>query len=666
MSHLNALSLSQKYTLWNRAIAEYFLSNNSNEQEIYLTISPKSLAAAFAKVQVTLLSPEEAEQDFVDVVSSAYRHRVLSYSAGFSVLHGDDENGFPKYIAFLALCVLAAYRMRSDEEVSTGAYYPRLAELLGCKIVRGFPEGFHTDEFEKLWKLLNKWLKQKKSLLLAMPEANTAKKIYIAFPLTHVPLRQVDIEKLPNFFAWAGYTPGQIAPINKLEVDISRWGSCYFTLTGKKALADKRLKAVIAQVNNELELWDGAINDSYSKRSASVEILLDIVRRQPQLSFLPRCPDLFPSFFDCEELYLESSGEGWYNPISLGEKNGRDLREGFSWSTKSNNIQFVLQRAGCSAIALAPSSDYTGFVSRHSLPSGIACNVLVHEDVTKNAREYFEEISSRSFNPIHDKRLPNGWCLFRDVKAEKYVANIPSGLESLYVESAVEIVLSGGLRLGKKAAWLLGAPPRLMITGLQEGQQPKIDGIPITIAEDGTLVDLSHLMHPGVHRIEVGSVYKNIEIVEPEINFDRERQNFYRTSVTGSHVALPPGNWTIIGANPGEVTQATIYESQQGIIVKSSFQAVWAIEFGSGTGARVVCLAKSPPCPKTLKLSIAKTQIPSEIERWTSLVYNAAIRRPKLASIYDEEKASNLQVAWKGYMQAAREIKRQQKRRYKR
>ncbi|MHC5827974.1 MAG: hypothetical protein ACYT04_71820, partial [Nostoc sp.] len=117
--------------------------------------------------------------------------------------------------------------------------------------------------------------------------------------------------------------------------------------------------------------------------------------------------------------------------------------------------------------------------------------------------------------------------------------NIPSGLESLYVESAVDIVLSGGLRLGKKSAWLLGAPPRLMITGLQEGQQPKIDGIPITIAEDGTLIDLSHLMHPGVHRIEVGSVYKNIEIVEPEINFDRERQNFYRTSVTGSHVVSP-------------------------------------------------------------------------------------------------------------------------------
>ncbi|MHC5730931.1 MAG: hypothetical protein ACYTXY_43880, partial [Nostoc sp.] len=110
-------SLSLKYTHWNRAIAEYFLSNNSNEQEIYLTISPRSLAAAFAKVQVTPLSPKEAEQDFVDVVSSAYRHRVLSYSAGFSVLHGDDENGFPKYIAFLALCVLAAYRMHSDEEV---------------------------------------------------------------------------------------------------------------------------------------------------------------------------------------------------------------------------------------------------------------------------------------------------------------------------------------------------------------------------------------------------------------------------------------------------------------------------------------------------------------------------------------------------------------------
>lgn len=499
MSHQKALSISEKYALWNRAIAEYFLLHNSHEQEIYLTISPRSLAAAYAKVRLIQLSPQEAEEDFIDVVSSVYHHRVLSYSAGLRVFRGDDEDGFPKCIAFLALCVLAAYRMHSDGEVTAKAYYPRLAETLRCKIDGVHPQGFNIEEFEKLWILLNKWLQQKKSAFLAMPDANTGAKRYIAFPLTHVPLRQVDIEKLPEFFAWACYTPGQIAPLNKLEADILRWGNCYFTLTGRKALADKRRKAVIAQVNNELELWDGAVNDSYGRRSASVEILLDIVRRQPQFSFLPRCPDSFPSFFKYGELHLESSGEGWYNPIALAEKNGRDLREGFSWATKSTNIEFVLKRAGCCAIALAPSSDYTGFVSRHSLPSGIACNVLVHEDVANDAREYLEEISSRSFNPIRDKRLPDGWCLFRDVKAERYVADVRSGLESLYVESTVDIVLSGGLRLGKKSAWLLGAPPRLIITGLQEGQQPKINGVPVTIAEDGTLVDLSHLMHPGIH-----------------------------------------------------------------------------------------------------------------------------------------------------------------------
>lgn len=664
MSHLNALSASEKYALWNRAIAEYFLVNNSNEQEIYLAISPKSLAAAFAKVQTAPLLPEQAEQDFIDVVSFAYHHKVLSYSAGLRVLHGVDKNTLPKCIAFLALCVLAAYRMHSDEKITAKAYYPRLAELLKCKMIGAYPEGFDTKEFEQLWKLLNKWLCEKKSVVLAMPEANTGAKKYIAFPLNHVPLRQVDIEKLPEFFVWAGYTPRQIVSTNKLEADISRWGNCYFTLTGRQALADKRIKAVIAQVNNELELWDGAVNDSYGRRSATVEVLLDIIRRQAQFSFLARCPDSFPSFFDCGELHLESSGEGWYNPIALVEKNGRDLHEGFSWTTKSKDVQFVLKRAGCSAIPLAPSSDYTGFISRHSLPSGIACNVLVHKDFADDAREYLEEVSSRSLSIISNKGLPAGWCLFRDVKAKCHVADVPSGLESLYVESTVDIVLSGGLRLGKKSAWLLGAPPRLMITGLQEGQQPNINGVPVTISEDGTLLDLSHLMHPGIYLIEVGSVRKNIEIVEPEINFNKERQNFYLTNVIGSHVALPPGNWTIIGANPGEVTQAT-YEFQQGIIVKSSFQAAWAIQVGSGSGARVVCLAKNPPYPQIPKLSTINNRIPPAIESWTSLVYSAAVRRPKLASIYDEEKASDLQAVWKAYMQAAQRIKRGQKRRRK-
>lgn len=663
MRHLNALSLSEKYGLWNRALAEYFLVHNSpHEQEIYLTISPRSLAAAYAKMGQIQLSPQEAEEDFIDVVSSTYHHRVLSYSAGLSVFSRDGEDGFPKCIAFLALCVLAAYRMHSDGEVTATAYYPRLAEILRCKIDRTYPEGFNTEEFEKLWIFLKKWLQQRKSVFLAIPEANAEAKRYIAFPLTHVPLRQVDIEKLPEFFAWAGYTPRQIAPLNKLEADILRWGNCYFTLTGRKALGDKRLKAVIAQVNNELELWDGAVNDSHGRRSASIEILLDIVRRQPQFSFLPRCPDSFPSSFNYGELNLESSGEGWYNPITITEKNGRDLREGFSWTTKTNNIEFVLKRSGCSAIALAASSDYTGFVSRHSLPSGIACNVLVHEDVTNDAKKYLEEVSSRSINPIRDKRLPEGWCWFRDVKAERYVENVSSGLESLYVESTVDIVLSGGLRIGKKSAWLLGAPPRLMIMGLQQGQQPKINGVPVSISADGTLFDCSHLMHPGIHLIEVGSVRKNIEIVEPEINLPQERKNFYLVNLTGSHIALPPGNWIIIGANPGEITQPS-YQSPQGIIVKSSFTSAWAIEVGSRSGARVVCLAKNPPCPQTPKLHTANYRITPEIESWTSLIYNAAVRRPKLASIYDEEKVFNLQKVWQTYMQAAQQIKRGQKRR---
>lgn len=664
MSHLNALSLSQKYSFWNRALAEYFFSKDFNGRTIYLTISPKSLAAVCAKCttyQENQLSPQEAEQDFIDVVSYAYCRRVLSYSAGLSVFYGEDENGFPKCIAFLALCVLAAYRMHSDKQLSAKAYYPRLASILKCNLEGNYPKGFNTEEFGELWIRLNKWVEQKQLASLAMPE-NDARKKYIAFPLTHVPLRQVDIEKLPEFFAWADYNPRQTVPTNKLKEDILRWGNSYFTLSGKQALADKRLKAVIAQINNELEMWDGEFNDSYGRRSASVEILLDFVRRQSFFSFLPKCPDSFPISFDCEELSLESNGEGWYDPISLTEKNGQDLHEGFSWATKSNNTEFVLKRTGCSAITLAPSSNYTGFVSRHSLPYGIACNVLVHEDCMSDAKEYLEEVSSSNLNTIRHKGFPDGWSLFRNVKAQRYETNVPTGLESLYVESTVDIVLSGGLRLGKKSAWLLGAPPRLIITGLQQGQQPKIDGIPVTISEDETLADLSHLMEPGVHFIEVGSVCKKIEIVEPQINFTHGKDNLNPIHVTGSHIALPPGNWTIIGANPGEIAQAT-YESQQGVIVKSSFQAVWAIEVSWTSGARVVYLAKNPHYPQLSKLFTTNNRIGTEIESWTSLVYNAAIRRPKFASIYNKEKALNLQVIWKAYMQAAKKIKRGQKRR---
>jgi hypothetical protein len=271
-----------------------------------------------------------------------------------------------------------------------------------------------------------------------------------------------------------------------------------------------------------------------------------------------------PAIFDDGVHYLESRVEGWYEPIPLSPEDGRELLEGFTWEVACDGIQLVLRRSGTAAIALVPSQNYTGFVSHNSLLLGIPCAVLVHESLVAQATGYLNSISVRQYQPKNHPRLPEGWYLFRDVKAERHPETVPEGLEALNVESTADIVPSGGLRLGRKSAWLLGAPPRLLIAGLQEGQQPKIDGEPVVVTEDGILIDSGHLDQAGIHTVEVGSLSRRFEIIEPAINLKLEAiHNQSAIAHTGTTIALPKGSWTIIGAIPGEVKKLSVIPSRE-------------------------------------------------------------------------------------------------------
>src|SRR5262249_8264987 len=143
-------------------------------------------------------------------------------SAKLRVLRRCGADGLPECAAFLALAVLAAYRMHTDEGAAANAYYLRLEELLHCGLTRGMPRGFEPDELEGVWIFLRAWLRDAHRRSLAMPNENVVRR-FVALPLTHVPLRQVDVERLSEFFDWAGYEPGQRMASARLEAHLLRW-----------------------------------------------------------------------------------------------------------------------------------------------------------------------------------------------------------------------------------------------------------------------------------------------------------------------------------------------------------------------------------------------------------------------------------------------------------
>ena len=177
-----------------------------------------------------------------------YRKRVLRHGVGLHVLRRCSPGSPPDCVAFLAGSVLAAFRMQSDGEFSGNAYYGRLADLLKCKMYGAHPVGFDPGAFESLWIYVDNWLSDTSGRRLAMPKGDVGFRRFVALPLTHVPLRSLDIEKLPAFFSRAGYQPGARAQHDQILADLKRWQRSNNMLTplGAEALYDDRSSAVAA------------------------------------------------------------------------------------------------------------------------------------------------------------------------------------------------------------------------------------------------------------------------------------------------------------------------------------------------------------------------------------------------------------------------------------
>lgn len=641
------------YLAWNRAIAKHCLFDADADGVLYLTITPTILAAALSEVHPGRLLPEDAEAAFAGAIAAVYRSRVLNDRQHLRLLRRCGAQGLPECVGFLAASVLAAYRMRSDEETAASAYYARLAEILECDLVAGHPRGFDPIEFEALWRFLEAWLRAEKGRRLALPPADAGVRRFVALPLTHVPLRRVDIERLPDFFAWAGYEPGVRIPRDGLDQDLASWslGRSPFTNAGMAALADERRDAVLAQVAHELESWDGSQTDSLGRRSGRVEILLDVVQRRPELFYLPRRPAGFPQVFDDGMHAFEASDDGWYDPVALGADDGEALSEGLEWQVIAGRLRLVLRRPGARAIAL-PAHQYTGFLSHRALKLGAPAAALCREELSQVAADYLSAISQQRCLALNHPGLPKGWRLFTGIKPRRRGEVPPSGLEALAIEAAVELIPSGGLRLGSRWTWLAGAPPRLLVVGLADGECVSIDGESVAVADDGTLAGNGALTTPGNHVVEAGSLRRSIAIAEPEAA--SLPQAFAPTRLA---IALPRGSWTLLGAVPGEIVVPRRCSSA-GSIAACGFEAVWAVEVGAGPGARVLCLSTAPRGPGNVTRLAYDGPIGRSLQAWASTIYNAAIRRPRIIRIGQQDCQQPERVVWAKYTEAARQIKR--------
>jgi hypothetical protein len=264
--------------------------------------------------------------------------------------------------------------------------------------------------------------------------------------------------------------------------------------------------------------------------------------------------------------------------------------------------------------------------------------------------EYLRQITNSVCTPISHPNIPIGWALFTDVRPQRR-ANVPDGLDALDLDTQVNIICSGGLRVGRRREWLAGAPPNIVITGLERGDEVKVDGIVVMLSQDGIVQRNGHSFEPGIHSIEAGGQRTTFEIVEPQIgNKVPLRPNPVR------YVTLPQGQWTLIGAVPGEAS-GLITAGRQGVIRAPDFDPIWAISVGSGPGALVLSLKIPPRAPHSVVRLRPKRE--PGAQRWVGVVYEAAIRRPHLNSLFPTESNDQINTIWAAYVRIAKQIKRE-------
>ena len=651
------------YVLWNYRLEEQFLLADSYDGAVQLAITPQTLARAIRETDGGDWSPEEAEASLAEAVATVYASRVRKSPQKLRALISTDTEEVPFATSFLALSVLAAFHMHTDEDHSALAFYPRLAKMLGCDSAGAQPEGFAGDTFLELWLELDRWLRVHHGRRLAQPDPRSPKR-FIALPFAHVSLREVDIERLPQFFEAHGYEPGDRVPIERLTYDLvdgtGPWQR--LTKTGQKALLDvHRRPFVVRQVAHELERWDGSRTDSTGRRIATIELWMDIRRRRAQFHLLARRPEGFPDELGNDEVFFESSQEGWYEPIPLGVDDGWLLSGGLRVDNAKG--RYGLRLRGGNVVPLTPSGEYSGFVSDHVLRADTSCAVLCSETVADDVASYLAAVTNERVQPRRDDTLPEGWCLFTDVRATNQIS--PSkNMERLRVESSTAVVAEGGLRLGRQWRWLEGAPARVRVIGSRFDITARINGKVTELDTEGFL-PTGPMKQPGEYVIELGNRLRR-KVIVTAAAVHPDCVAWPEPDESRTPIALPHGDWFIIGAKPTECQTSRVGEA--GEAVRTAFKAEWAIRVGARRGATAIHLHGPHGAPPNSDASATGPQSPRRqpprgiAGGWEETIYQAGIRRPDLLCGYGCS-TEQLAGAWRQLLKQARARKRAMRKR---
>jgi hypothetical protein len=191
----------ESYQVWNDTLANHFLQGVARGSRIYLSVDDVVLEA---------IGQEEFETEPLngswreDLINAVRREVVRGNRLDLDPVYGyERESAIPRGVAFLSVCVLAAYEMASNVAVSETNYFSRLRDVLKLPLSHDAgsarPPGMPAGTEEPLWKNWISWLINQGYIPTAQRGQSPNKK-FINYPISQCLLRQTDRDRLEKYF----------------------------------------------------------------------------------------------------------------------------------------------------------------------------------------------------------------------------------------------------------------------------------------------------------------------------------------------------------------------------------------------------------------------------------------------------------------------------------
>lgn len=477
--------MSGRYFEWNEAIVREYFPEDNPSAYAYLPLDDDEIVALAEEYGIC--ESKGAVADFENAVKVELNQNSGSFAclSRWAKYWRTGEANIPPYVAGLAFCVLAASRMRGDEElqVTSGNYYVWLNRMLGRE-ESGIPPNFRLLKIA--WEDLSTWLDDDCRGSRGQSTVRTLEQFrHIGYPLSQCLLKSSDRRRLPDFFKTRGLRNSDALEIGseRLFQLLKSWAARPGSgLSGraKGAIAstkDRGVDEIVETVRRELESWDGSLRDARGKRRYSLRVRLMFKKERSSLGLYAELP---PGFVDGSwrrsdngqevEIKRDPASLNWSDliPIPIG---GEFLRDELSLASDDVALVWKPMSAIPFRAGDGPFSDW--LMSQLQAAMGEVQFALVRRDLEFELERYLNRQISGTIQSFSSaKAIPGNWTLLGPFKYQRQPQTPPLEFSQFGPRSQQSMSLRGGLPLGNEL-FVSGGEPDLSVA-FDESNEKKI------------------------------------------------------------------------------------------------------------------------------------------------------------------------------------------------